>query len=60
MTRVLSGICRRQDVEAAIRTSLAVGISAPLLGQSFLNRFSSWSIDNERQMLLSREKDTTQ
>jgi len=23
-----------------------------LLGQSFLNRFNSWSIDNERQMLL--------
>jgi hypothetical protein len=32
----------------------------PLLGQGFLARFSSWSIDNEHQMLLLREKDTTQ
>jgi hypothetical protein len=28
----------------------------PLLGQSFLQRFSSWSIDNEHQVLLLREK----
>jgi hypothetical protein len=26
--------------------------SAPLLGQSFLSRFKSWSIDNQRQMLV--------
>jgi hypothetical protein len=30
--------------------------ATPLLGQSFLQRFSSWSIDNERQVLLLREK----
>jgi predicted aspartyl protease len=29
----------------------------PLLGQSFLQRFSSWSIDNERKVLLLREKE---
>ena len=39
-----------------IRATVAPGQAAPLLGQSFLQRFSSWSIDNERQVLLLREK----
>jgi clan AA aspartic protease (TIGR02281 family) len=37
-----------QDVTASV-----ADISAPLLlGQSFLSRFRSWSIDNERQVLV--------
>lgn len=31
--------------------------ATPLLGQSFLQRFASWSIDNERQMLVLKEKE---
>jgi clan AA aspartic protease (TIGR02281 family) len=34
--------------------------STPLLGQSFLARFSSWSIDNDRHALVLREKEVTQ
>lgn len=30
----------------------------PLLGQSFLQRFNSWSIDNDRKVLLLQEKET--
>jgi clan AA aspartic protease (TIGR02281 family) len=44
-----------QNISAAV----APNGSVPLLGQSFLERFSSWSIDNERQMLLLREKNST-
>ena len=40
-----------------IKASAAPGNAVPLLGQSFLQRFSSWSIDNERQVLLLREKE---
>jgi TPR repeat protein len=40
-----------------VRASVAPSSAAPLLGQTFLQRFSSWSIDNERQVLLLREKD---
>ena len=29
-----------------------------LLGQSVLQKFRSWSIDNERQVLLLKEKET--
>jgi len=28
-----------------------------LLGQSFLQRFATWSIDNERQVLVLKEKE---
>jgi predicted aspartyl protease len=45
-----------QNISAAVSPAN----SPPLLGQSFLTRFNSWIIDNERQMLLLREKDTTQ
>jgi hypothetical protein len=31
--------------------------ATPLLGQTFLQRFASWSIDNERQVLLLKEKE---
>jgi hypothetical protein len=34
--------------------SLASAQGAPLLGQSFLSRFKSWSIDNQRQALILR------
>jgi clan AA aspartic protease (TIGR02281 family) len=40
-----------------IKASVAPGNAVPLLGQSFLQRFSSWSIDNERQVLLLRERE---
>jgi clan AA aspartic protease (TIGR02281 family) len=41
-----------------IHASVAPAKATPLLGQSFLQRFASWSIDNERQVLLLREKET--
>jgi predicted aspartyl protease len=41
-----------------VRASALPGNATPLLGQSFLQRFASWSIDNERQVLLLREKET--
>ena len=41
-----------------IKASVAPGNAIPLLGQSFLQRFSSWSIDNERQVLLLKERET--
>jgi predicted aspartyl protease len=34
--------------------SVAPVKGSPLLGQSFLSRFSSWSIDNRRQVLILR------
>ena len=40
-----------------VRASVAPSNATPLLGQSFLQRFASWSIDNERQVLLLKEKD---
>ena len=39
-----------------IQATVAPAGAPPLLGQSFLQRFSSWSIDNERQILVLREK----
>jgi clan AA aspartic protease (TIGR02281 family) len=39
-----------------VKATVAPSQATPLLGQSFLQRFSSWSIDNERQVLLLREK----
>jgi predicted aspartyl protease len=41
-----------------IHASVAPARATPLLGQSFLQRFASWSIDNERQVLLLKEKET--
>jgi clan AA aspartic protease (TIGR02281 family) len=41
-----------------VKASVAPNNAMPLLGQSFLQRFSSWSIDNERQVLLLRERET--
>ena len=41
-----------------IHASVAPAKATPLLGQSFLQRFASWSIDNERQVLLLKEKET--
>ena len=35
-----------------VKASLAPGPGIPLLGQSFLQRFTSWSIDNNRRILL--------
>ena len=44
-----------RDVIASIGDSGGL----PLLGQSFLSRLKSWSIDNERQALLIRESATS-
>jgi hypothetical protein len=41
-----------------VRASVAPANATPLLGQTFLQRFASWSIDNERQVLLLKEKET--
>ncbi|HZY53984.1 MAG TPA: retropepsin-like aspartic protease, partial [Reyranella sp.] len=39
-----------------LRANVAPANATPLLGQSFLQRFASWSIDNERQVLMLKEK----
>jgi predicted aspartyl protease len=44
------------DIELTnVKASLIPGKGFPLLGQSFLQHFTSWSIDNERQVLLLKE-----
>ncbi len=52
---------RSLSVNNRVLTNLhAIAVPAnatPLLGQSFLQRFASWSIDNERQMLVLKEKE---
>jgi predicted aspartyl protease len=40
-----------------LHASAAPATATPLLGQSFLQRFASWSIDNERQVLVLKEKE---
>ncbi len=40
-----------------LHASVAPANATPLLGQSFLQRFASWSIDNERQVLVLKEKE---
>jgi hypothetical protein len=35
-----------------VRGSVASSQGSPLLGQSFLNRFKSWSMDNTKHELL--------
>jgi hypothetical protein len=40
-----------------IRAIAAPAKGLPLLGQSFLQRFNSWSIDNDRKVLLLQEKE---
>jgi clan AA aspartic protease (TIGR02281 family) len=59
-TFVLRSLSIKGRMLQNIRAGVAPSNSVPLLGQSFLERFNSWSIDNERQMLLLREKETTQ
>ncbi len=39
-----------------VRASIASAKAPPLLGQSFLQQFASWSIDNQRQVLVLVEK----
>jgi TPR repeat protein len=55
-TFVLRSFAVNNRVLENIKASVAPRGAAPLLGQSFLQRFSSWSIDNEHQLLLLREK----
>ncbi|SKA38225.1 Sel1 repeat-containing protein [Enhydrobacter aerosaccus] len=38
-----------------VKASQIPGKGSPLLGQSFLQRFSAWSIDNGRQLLVLKE-----
>jgi clan AA aspartic protease (TIGR02281 family) len=40
-----------------LHASVAPAKATALLGQTFLQRFASWSIDNERQVLVLKEKD---
>ena len=40
-----------------LHANVAPAKATPLLGQSFLQRFASWSIDNERQVLMLKEKE---
>jgi predicted aspartyl protease len=40
-----------------LQAAAAPANATPLLGQAFLQRFASWSIDNERQVLVLKEKD---
>jgi clan AA aspartic protease (TIGR02281 family) len=40
-----------------LHANVAPANATPLLGQSFLQRFASWSIDNERQVLMLKEKE---
>jgi predicted aspartyl protease len=55
-TFVLRSFAVNNRVLENIKATVAPSTATPLLGQSFLQRFSSWSIDNERQLLLLREK----
>jgi TPR repeat protein len=41
-----------------VRAIAAPAKGVPLLGQSFLQRFNSWSIDNDRKLLFLQEKET--
>jgi hypothetical protein len=41
-----------------IRAIAAPAKGVPLLGQSFLQRFNTWSIDNDRKILILQEKET--
>lgn len=43
-----------------MQASVSPAGATPLLGQSFLGRFNSWSIDNDRQLLFLREKEKSQ
>ncbi len=40
-----------------LHASVAPANATALLGQSFLQRFATWSIDNERQVLVLKEKE---
>jgi clan AA aspartic protease (TIGR02281 family) len=37
-----------------VRASVSTSTGLPLLGMSFLRRFASWSVDNERNVLILR------
>jgi len=55
-TFILRSLSVRGRLLEHVKASVAPPGSVPLLGQSFLEHFTSWSIDNERHMLLLREK----
>jgi clan AA aspartic protease (TIGR02281 family) len=56
-TFTLRGLSVSNRVLTNIHAIVAPANATPLMGQSFLQRFASWSIDNERQMLLLKEKE---
>lgn len=55
-TFVLRTLAVGNRVLENVPATVAPAGAPSLLGQSFLSRFSSWSIDNDRQLLLLREK----
>lgn len=55
-TFVIRSLAVNNRVLENVQASVAQAGATPLLGQSFLGRFNSWSIDNDRQLLLLREK----
>jgi TPR repeat protein len=57
-TFVLRSVSVSNRMLTNVRVSVVPINATPLLGQSFLQRFASWSIDNERQVLLLKEKET--
>ncbi|HLG47602.1 MAG TPA: retroviral-like aspartic protease family protein [Reyranella sp.] len=56
-TFTLRSLAIGNRVVTNLHASVAPAKATPLLGQTFLQRFASWSIDNERQVLVLKEKD---
>jgi clan AA aspartic protease (TIGR02281 family) len=56
-TFTLRSLSVNNRVVTNLHAIVAPARATPLLGQSFLQRFASWSIDNERQVLVLKEKE---
>jgi clan AA aspartic protease (TIGR02281 family) len=56
-TFTLRSLSVNNRVVTNLHASVAPAGATPLLGQTFLQRFASWSIDNERQVLVLKEKE---
>jgi clan AA aspartic protease (TIGR02281 family) len=56
-TFTLRSLSVNDRVVTNLHAIVAPARATPLLGQSFLQRFASWSIDNERQVLVLKEKE---
>lgn len=55
-TFTLRSLAIGNRVVTNLHASVAPAKATPLLGQTFLQRFASWSIDNEHQVLVLKEK----